>query len=233
MEETKKVTRKKKEEVKADVVSIAVYDLTGKEVKQLSLSEELFSAKINKQILAQYMRVYLANQRQGNASTKHRSEVVGSTKKIYRQKGTGNARHGSRKAPIFVGGGVQAGPKPKDFSLSMNKKQKRQALYASLTMKAQEGSISAMVNDVMDMNTKTKDFAAFINKVGCDNVKTLIIMPELKKTGLVLSARNIPSIELVQASTINPYMLLNSKKIIFIEDALSKLEEHFLKNNES
>lgn len=230
-ETTKKVTSKKpKQEVS---LQIAVYDLTGKEVKQISLSKDLFDTKVNKQVLAQYMRVYLANQRQGTASTKHRSEVVGSTKKIYRQKGTGNARHGARKAPIFVGGGVQAGPKPRDYSLNMNKKQKRQALFASLSVKAQEGAIAALANEAVDMNIKTKDFATFISKSGHENVKTLVILPEVKKNGLVMSARNIENITIAQATTINPYMLLNSKKIIFVEDALTKLEDHFLKNNES
>lgn len=232
MATTKKTTtRKAKKETTA--TQIAVYDLTGKEVKQLTLPEAMFSADVNPQIIAQYTRVYLANQRQGNASTKHRSEVVGSTKKIYRQKGTGNARHGARKAPIFVGGGVQAGPKPKDFSLSMNKKQKRQALFASLTMKAQEGAIAGVTNEAVDMKIKTKDFATFLNKAGCEAVKTLVVMPEVKKNGLVLSARNIPNIELVQATNINPYMLLISKKIIFVEDALTTLEDHFLKNHAS
>lgn len=230
-ETTKKVTSKKQEESAS--LQISVYDLSGKEVKQIDLSKDLFDTKINKQLLAQYMRVYLANQRQGTASTKHRSEVVGSTKKIYRQKGTGNARHGSRKAPIFVGGGVQAGPKPRDYSLSMNKKQKRQALLASLSLKAQEGAITGLANEAVDMKIKTKDFATFISKSGHDNVKTLVVLSEVKKNGLVMSARNIENITIAQATTINPYMLLNSKKIIFVEDALTKLEDHFLKNNES
>ena len=229
MAETKKVTRKAKKE--SVDMNISVYDLTGKEVKQLTLSEEMFAADINPQVLAQYVRVYLANQRQGTASTKHRSEVVGTTKKVYRQKGTGNARHGSKKAPIFVGGGVQAGPKPRDYSLSMNKKQKRQALFAALTKKAQEGVIAGLANEAVDMKVKTKDFAAFITKAGYENTKTLVVLPELKKSGLVLSARNVPNVELVQVTNINPYMLLNTKKVVFVEDALTKLADHFLKQS--
>lgn len=230
---TKKVTIRKAKVNQEVSMNISLFDVTGKEVKQISLSEKLFNATVNKQVLAQYMRVYLANQRQGNASTKDRKEIVGSTKKIYKQKGTGNARHSSRKAPIFVGGGVQGGPKPKDFSLNINKKQKKQALLASLTLKAQEGSVAAMVNDVLDMKIKTKEFASFMGTVGYTDSKTLIVLPEMKKNNLVLSTRNIPNVTLIQAANINPYILLNSRKIIFIEDSLSKLEDHFLNNNAS
>src|SRR3989339_216040 len=115
----------KKPSVKKNItLSVRVFSIDGKEKKTIELNKNIFDVKVSPSLLAQAVRVYLANQRAGTASSKTRSEVVGSTRKIYRQKGTGKARHGSLKAPIFVGGGVVGGPKPRDFSLKINKKQK-------------------------------------------------------------------------------------------------------------
>src|SRR3990172_10626024 len=144
IKKTKKEVRKKN--VKAGL-TLPVYGVDGKEKTPADLQKEIFSVEVNPRLLAQYVRVYLANQRQGNASTKTRGEVTGSTRKIYRQKGTGNARHGSIKAPIFVGGGITFGPKPRDYSLKMNKKQKTLALFSSLTVKANDKEIFALQDE--------------------------------------------------------------------------------------
>lgn len=221
---------KKEKKVEQPNLAIALLDLTGKELKQIELDKQIFDVKVNKALIAQYMRVYHANQRQGNASTKFRSEVIGSTKKIYRQKGTGNARHGARKAPIFVGGGVQGGPKPKDFGLKLNKKQKKQALLATLSLRAKEGAITGLDNAAFDMKPKTKDIVSFMSKAGLANKKTLFILPEIKKNGFVLSTRNIDKVELIPVTTINPYILFTHKQIVFTEEALNKLKDHFLTN---
>lgn len=212
-------------------LSVTVYDLKGTEVKTLDLTKDMFGIDYQPKLVAQYVRVYLANQRQGTASTKTRSEVIGSTKKIYRQKGTGNARHGSKKAPIFVGGGIAFGPKPTDHSLTMSKKQKQKALFSSLSQKAREGSIIAVVNEAMDMKPKTKEVAGLLKKLKLEKQKVLVVVPSMKENGFIMSARNLPNVELTQASTINPYMLINNKVAMFVEGAFNELENHFLKKH--
>jgi large subunit ribosomal protein L4 len=228
--EVKQTTKKQTKTTKSSL-EIPVYDVTGKEVKTISLSKDIFGAEANKHLIAQYVRVYLVNQRQGTVSTKTRSEVTGTTKKIYRQKGTGNARHGSKKAPIFVGGGVTFGPQPREHMLKMNKKQKKQALFTALSMQAQNGSVYAVASEVAAMKPKTKDITGLLKNIGLAEKKVLVIVPELTKNGLVLSSRNISNIELVPATTINPYMILNHQATIFVEDALVVMEKHFLSNH--
>lgn len=210
-----------------------VFDMKGKASGTVNLREEIFGKKENKALIAHYMRVYLTNQRQGTVATKTRSEVVGTTKKIYRQKGTGGARHGSRKAPIFVGGGVTFGPQPREFSLSMNKKQKRQALFVALSTKAKENAVRILTEDGADMKPKTKVIADFINAVKIEGKKILFVLPKVTRNGFVLSARNIPEVEIVQADTINPYAVLHTKELIFVGDAMKKLEEHFISTHET
>jgi large subunit ribosomal protein L4 len=136
-------------------VKIDVLDLTGKVQTSIDLPAELFGAKVNKQIMAQAVRVYLANQRQGTQSTKTRGEVTGSTRKIYRQKGTGRARHGGITAPIFVGGGIALGPKPRDYGLSLPKKMRRVALASALTSQLNAGKVK-VVDGFDTIEPKTK-----------------------------------------------------------------------------
>lgn len=243
MSETKKATESKpvaekkavKTTPKAEKKSleVAVYDITGKELKKINLVKEIYDVAAQPQLVAQYVRVYLANQRQGTASTKSRGEVIGSTKKIYRQKGTGGARHGSRKAPLFVGGGVAFGPKPHDHSLTMNKKQKQKALFSTLSEKARAGAIVALSKDSLEMKPKTKEVASFLKTMKFGSRKVLMVLSEVKENGLVLSLRNIPNVEIVQATNVNPYILLNSRVTIFVEDAFEALENHFLKKHEN
>lgn len=206
--------------------SLPVYTIDGTEEKMITLSKEFFGAPVHEQILNLYIRVYLQNQRQGTASTKTRSEVIGSTRKIYRQKGTGRARHGSNKAPIFVGGGVTMGPKPRDYSLKMNKKQKRIALISSLSQKFQDNAISLISNTSDDQKPKTKSFAELLKKLNLNAKKTLLISSKLKNDTVAMSARNIPKITLCSSSSVNPYILLNHEKVIFMESALEELQSH-------
>lgn len=225
----------KKTEKKSAVngLSIQVFALDGKEKASLELPKEIFGQKENKALIAQYIRVYLQNQRQGTATAKTRGEVIGSTRKIYRQKGTGGARHGSRKAPIFVGGGVAFGPTLRDYSRDMNKKQKKQALFISLSMKLKEGAVFGIDGACLDMKPRTKEVASFFESRKITNKKILVILPEMTKNGFVKSARNITNVELIQSSTVNPYAVLHHNKIIFVGDALKKLETHFLGKNEN
>lgn len=214
---------------KKSPLEISLYGIDGKESKTLNLPKEIFAVEASPKLLAQYVRVYLANQRQGNASAKSRGEVNGSTKKIYRQKGTGRARHGSKKAPIFIGGGIVGGPQTKDHSLKMNKKQKQKALLYSLSMKAKEGAIVGIENEFMKMKPKTKTVAEFMKNIGTHEVKTLIVVPKMETNGLMLSIRNLEKVCAVSALSINAYEILNHQKIIFVEDSVELLKNHFTK----
>jgi large subunit ribosomal protein L4 len=224
-----KAPEKKTETKRANALEISVYGADGKETKTVELPKEIFDVEASPRLIAQYVRVYLANQRQGTASTKTRSEVTASTRKIYRQKGTGGARHGSRKAPIFVGGGVAFGPHPTDHSLKMNKKQKRRALFAVLSLKAKEGAISALSEEMLSMKPKTKTVQATFKTLGMDKVKIMMIISKFQENGLLLSVRNLPNIEIVSATSVNPYTLLNNNKIVFTEDALAVFTKQFTK----
>ena len=212
---------------------IKVLDLKGKEVKEIPLKKEIFNSPVNERLMAQYVRVYLANQRQGTASTKMRGEVVGSTRKIYRQKGTGKARHGDIRAPIFVGGGVTFGPKPRDYSLKMNKKQQLKALFDALTLKYKNNQIEALDDGFLKIEPKTKVLYSFLKQTNNNKKKTLLILPKIEKNNLILAARNIHNLAIVGADSINAYNILNTEKIFFVEKALELFVSHFFKKNEN
>jgi len=207
-------------------IEIPVYDLTGKSDSMMTVSDTIFGQKENNPLIAQYMRVYLQNQRQGTVSTKSRGEVAGTTLKMYRQKGTGRARHGSGKEPIFVGGGVAFGPKPREFSKNLNKKQKKQALYISLSMKAKQKSVMALVKESLSIKPKTKKVADLLKTLKLEDKKILFVLPKLEKDGFVLSTRNIARATLTGATTLNPYIVFDNEAIIFVGDALKTLETH-------
>ncbi len=219
----------KKEKKENSKLLVDIYNLNG-EKNKIELSEKIFDIEVKPELLALAIKVYLANQRQGTASTKNRGEVTGSTRKIYRQKGTGRARHGDIKAPIFVGGGIVGGPKPKDYFLSLNKKQKRLALFGALTLKRKENNLLLFDDSFFKIKPKTKDFILIWRKLNFDNVKTLIILPKIERNNLILAIRNLPFINFIDSQSLNTYKVLSHKKIIFLKSALSVFESHFLKN---
>ncbi len=158
----KKITKTKKTEVKQAVnLKTDVYNLKGDIVGKTTLPTEIFDVKINPQLISQAIRTYQVNNRLGTVSTKTRSEVAGSTRKIYRQKGTGRARHGSITAPIFIGGGVAHGPKPYDYSLKWPQKMKQAALFGVLTDKFQNGAVK-IVRGLEKIELKTKSMSAYV-----------------------------------------------------------------------
>ena len=186
------------------------------------LPAELFGAKVNEALLAQSIRVYLANQREGGAKAKTRGEVEGSTRKIYRQKGTGKARHGSIRAPIFVGGGVVFGPVARDFHLSMSKSMKRFALISALSAKAKD----TIVVDTLDaIALKTKLVVAALETAGATE-KVLLVVGNDAHT-LKKAARNISYVDILGAKDLYPYALLTHKKIVFTKKALEESKAHF------
>lgn len=217
-------TTAKKTEKKVSL-SLPIYNIEGKELKTVELLDAVFAVKENKKLLAQAIRTYLVNQRQGNVKVKTRSEVIGSTRKIYRQKGTGKARHGAIKAPIFVGGGVAHGPKQKDYSLKFNKKEKKQAIYIALTSKLKENKIFGLDEKELIMKPKTKSVVNFLKVLKLFGKNNLMILKKMETNNLVLAMRNISNLTFVDANSLNPYMILKSSSLIFVENALEVFKE--------
>ena len=210
--------------------TVPVFNLSGKKKGSVELPKEIFGAKINERLMAQAVRVYLVNQRQGTASTKTRGEVTGSTRKIYRQKGTGRARHGSIKAPIFVGGGIVFGPRPRKFELKLSKQMRKKALFSALSQKFIDQKISVV--DPEGANGKTKELASLL--------KNLNLLTKKERDNLVLyvsdsnlstkrAARNIRGVTVRGAQSINTYEVLANKHLVFEKSAVSNLVSIFLK----
>ena len=203
---------------------VKVMDMTGKEVGEMTLSDVIFGADINGAVLHAAVRTYLMNQRQGTQSTLTRTEVSGGGKKPWRQKGTGRARQGSTRSPQWTHGGVALGPKPRDYRLSMNKKQRRVALYSALSAKVAEGNL-IVVDDIVCNEYKTKTMVNMINALGGAR-KPLVVLPEVNSM-IVKSCDNIPGVKTTLAHTINVYDILNADKFIASKAAIQKLEEVF------
>ena len=205
---------------------IDIYDTTGKKTSKIQLPKEIFEAKINKQLMAQAVRVYLANQRKARAKTKSRGEVVGSRRKIYRQKGTGRARHADRYAPIFVGGGRAHGPKGKEVHrLKMPKKMRRLALFSALTSKLKEKNI-IIVEGLEKIKPKTKEMVKIMQIFKLEG-KVLFIQAK-KIENIIRAARNIADIKLMQANLLNTYEVLRGRRLILTKDSIKTLKETFL-----
>lgn len=200
--------------------SISVLGIDGKSKGRMALPAEVFGVTPNKQLMAQAVRVYLANQREGSASTKTRGEVEGSTRKIYRQKGTGRARHGSIRAPIFVGGGIVFGPVPHGFTMAFPVKMKRKALASALSTQLASGNI--VVVDGLGGLTKTKSMAKALTNTGISGSTLLVLSPE---SGTAFrAARNIEDVDVLPAKSLNTYAVLTHQKIVFMKDAVSAVE---------
>lgn len=216
----KRITKSTRKEL-----TIPVYDLAGKESGSLELPKDIFRVEASPKLLSQYVRIYLANQRRGTASTKTRGDVVGSTRKIYRQKGTGRARHGDIKAPVFVGGGIVGGPKPRDFSRTMNKKQKRKALLYALTLKYKEKGLLGLSTDFLHIEAETKRMNEILKMLDLTNNKILLLLSKLEKSNLLLAVRNLPNMSVSDINSINPYIILKNQKIFILEDAVKLLSK--------
>ena len=202
--------------------NVKVFDMAGKEVGEITLSDVIFGAEVNGAVLHAAVRAYLMNQRQGTQSTLTRTEVSGGGKKPWRQKGTGRARQGSTRAPQWTHGGVALGPKPRDYRLAMNKKQKRVALYSALSAKVAAGDL-IVVDAIKTEGYSTKTMAAMLAALGA-NRKALIVLPEVENT-VIKSCANIPGVVTAQYNTVNVYDILNADKFIIAKDAVAKLEE--------
>ena len=206
-----------------------LFDLTGKKKGTIALPKELFAGKINDQLMEQAIRVYMTNQRQGTSSTKTRSEVTGSRRKVWRQKGTGRARHGSITGPIFVGGGIVHGPKPRDFELKMPKKMKIQALVSALTEKNKDSKIFVFDGK---LTGKTKQFALMVkNIIGAEkkkNPSVLFIRSKADKQAY-LASKNVKQIATVEGSGVNTYEVIKNTAVLISKDAIDEMKQVFVK----
>lgn len=209
-------------------MKVAVLDIKGKETgREANLSDAVFGIEPNEHAVYLDVKQYLANQRQGTHKAKERAEIVGSTRKIKKQKGTGTARAGSIKSPIFRGGGRIFGPRPKDYRFKLNKSLKRLARRSALSQKAKENSL--MVVEKFDFDTpKTKNFLNLLQALGVDDKKTLFVLGE-KNKNVYLSSRNLKSSEVIMSSELSTYKVLNAKNIIFVEGALEEIETNLSK----
>lgn len=207
-------------------MKIDVYNQEGGKLKtQTELNDQIFGIVPNTDLMAQYVRVYRANQRQGTVKTKTRGEVSGGGRKPWRQKGTGRARHGSIRSPIWVGGGTVHGPQPKDWSLQMPKKMKRKALFSALSQKARQEGI-LVLSKLELKGIKTSDLAKILSKLPVKD-KALIALEGMNEN-VILSARNLSGVKTIQVKDLNAYEVLDTKTAIFSKEALKVLEETFL-----
>lgn len=200
-------------------LSAQVFDMKGASTRTVSLPESIFSIIASPRLLAQYVRVYLSNQRQGTHKAKDRSEVQATTKKAYKQKGTGRARHGARTAALFVGGGVTHGPVVRTHALRMNKKQRQKALLCSLSMKADTQNLMILDN-INSLSGKTKEMASLIKTLEINPKKTLIIYAPDQAELFRKLMSNIKNTHTSQDRLMNAYAVLRAEKVVFTAEAL-------------
>ncbi len=228
-----KITKTKVVKPTKSKIIVDIYDLDGKVIEKMDLPPQVFGKKVNSNLLTQIVRVHQANKRAGTNSAKTRTEVTGSTRKIYRQKGTGRARHGDIKAPIFVGGGVAHGPNPRDYSLDLPKKMKKLALVGVLTGKLEQG-LCIFVKGLEKITPKTKIIYGMLknlkilSKNGKLSKNIMLVMPDFSKN-ILQAGRNIQNLNITTVGMLNAYDVLINQKVIFMQDSVKVLEEKITK----
>ncbi len=204
------------------MANVSVYNMEGKEVGTIELSDAIFGVEVNEHLVHLAVVQKLANKRQGTQKAKTRSEVSGGGRKPWKQKGTGHARQGSTRSPQWTGGGVVFAPAPRDYSFKMNKKEKRAALKSALTDKLQNNNLIVVDELKMD-DKKTKRFAEVMVNLKATR-KALVVLSE-KDENVVLSARNLPEVKTALTNTINVYDVMNARTLVLTKDAVTKIEE--------
>lgn len=204
-------------------MEVSVLNMAGQETgNKVTLNEAIFGIEPNDHVIYLDVKQYLANQRQGTAKSKERSEINGSTRKLGRQKGGGGARRGDIKSPVLVGGGRIFGPKPRDYRFKLNKKVKVLARKSALSYKAQENAI-VVIDNINFEAPKTKDFVNFAKNIKVDGKKTLVVLPEVNKN-VYLSARNLQGAEIMSANNINTYKILNADVLVIAQNSLAIID---------
>jgi len=204
-------------------MEVAVINHKGEDTgRKVNLSEDIFAIEPNDHAIYLDVKQYLANQRQGTHKSKERNEIAGSTKKIKKQKGTGSARAGSIKSPIFRGGGRVFGPRPRDYSFKLNKKLKQLARKSALTYKVKDECVVVLENVSFD-SPKTKNYSGLLAGLSLSDKKTLLVLPE-ENINVYLSSRNLPKAKVVTVNDVNTYQLLNADQLVLCEGSVSMLE---------
>ena len=209
-------------------MEVKVLDINGKETgRKVQLSDSVFAIEPNKHAVYLDVKQYLANQRQGNHQAKERAEVAGSTRKIKKQKGTGTARAGSAKNPLFKGGGTVFGPRPRSYSFKLNKNLKRLARKSALSLKVNESNL-VVVEDFTFDTPSTKNFINVLKSLGLDNKKSLFVLGDSNKN-VYLSSRNLKASSVVTTSELSTYAILNAKSLVLLEGAVDGIEANLSK----
>lgn len=209
-------------------MEVKVLNINGKETgRTVVLSDSVFGIEPNNHAVYLDVKQYLANQRQGTHKSKERNEVAGSTRKIKKQKGTGTARAGSVKNPLFTGGGTIFGPRPRSYSFKLNKNLKRLARKSVLSAKAKEGGV-VVIEDFQFDAPNTKNFINVLKALGLENKKSLFVLAESNKN-VYLSSRNLKATNVVTSSELNTYVILNSNSLVLLEGSLAGIEENLSK----
>ncbi|MHB8171530.1 MAG: 50S ribosomal protein L4 [Thermincolia bacterium] len=201
---------------------VAIYNINGQQVGDIELKEEIFGIEPNKHVLHQAVVLQLASQRQGTASTKTRAEVRGGGRKPWRQKGTGRARHGSIRSPIWTGGGITFGPKPRKYGFSIPKKVRRLALKSALSSKVLAGEL-VIIDELSMEQPKTKDMVKILDNLKVAE-KALVVTAEPNEN-IERSARNIPGVTPMSANGLNVYDILKHGKLVITKEAVARVEE--------
>jgi large subunit ribosomal protein L4 len=209
-------------------MELVVLNTSGKETgRKVELDESIFGIEPKQHAVYLEVKQYLAAQRQGTHSSKGRSEIAGSTKKLKKQKGSGSARYGDIKNPVFRGGGRMFGPKPRDYRFKLNKALKRLAKKSVLSQKMKDNSIMVLENVTMEA-ARTKDFITILDALALNGKKSLFILSETNKN-LYLSSRNLPKTRVLTYNEISSYDLVNAGEIVFLEEAVEKFQENLKK----
>lgn len=203
------------------MANVSVFNMEGKEVGTMELNDAVFGAKVNEHLVHQAVVLQLANNRQGTQKAKTRSEVSGGGRKPWRQKGTGHARQGSTRAPQWKGGGVVFAPTPRDYSIRLNKKEKRAALKSALTSRVNENKF-VVVDELKFNEIKTKNFKAVMDNL---KVSKALVVLDTNDQNTVLSARNIPEVKTSLVNTINVYDILKYNTVVATKAAVASIEE--------
>ncbi|WP_316805262.1 50S ribosomal protein L4 [Pedobacter nototheniae] len=209
-------------------MEVKVLNISGKETgAKVQLPESVFGIEPNDHAIYLDVKQYLANQRQGTHKSKQRNEIAGSTRKLYKQKGTGGARAGSIKSPLFNGGGRVFGPQPRDYSFKLNKKLKSLARKSALAYKAKDNNVVVLEDFNFD-TIKTKNFISLIAALNVGNEKTLLVLPA-QNNNIYLSSRNVQKTKVITAADLNTYDVLNAGVLVLTADSVKTLEEAFAK----
>jgi large subunit ribosomal protein L4 len=209
-------------------MEVKVVNISGKETgAKVQLPEAVFGIQPSDHAIYLDVKQYLANQRQGTHKSKQRNEIAGSTRKLYKQKGTGGARAGSIKSPLFNGGGRVFGPQPRDYSFKLNKKLKSLARKSALSYKAIDNNVVVLEDFTFD-SIKTKNYINLVNALNLAGEKTLLVLPA-QNNNIYLSSRNIQKAKVITAADLNTYDVLNAGKLLLTADSLKTLEEAFAK----